>query len=51
MGYNGLVLQKKGIPLKNWDMKKLNYDNPKELNESEYEELIRLRTENEYYKL
>ena len=50
MGYNGLVLQKKGRPLKNLDMKKINYNNPKELNESEYEELIRLRTENEYIK-
>ena len=31
-------------------MKKLNYNNPKKLDESEYEELIRLRAENAYIK-
>ena len=31
-------------------MKKINYNNPRKLNESEYEELVRLRTENEYIK-
>ena len=31
-------------------MKKINYNNPRELNESEYEELVRLRAENAYIK-
>ena len=31
-------------------MKKLNYNNPRKLKESEYEELIRLRAENAYIK-
>ncbi len=31
-------------------MKKIDYNNPRKLNESEYEELVRLRSENEYIK-
>ena len=31
-------------------MKKINYNNPRNLNESEYEELVRLRAENAYIK-
>ena len=31
-------------------MKKCNYNNPRKLEESEYEELVRLRAENEYIK-
>ena len=31
-------------------MKKINYNNPRKLNESEYEELVRLRAENAYIK-
>ena len=31
-------------------MKKVNYNNPRKLDESEYEELVRLRAENEYIK-
>ena len=31
-------------------MKNLNYNHPRDLNESEYEELIRLRAENAYIK-
>ena len=31
-------------------MKKMNYNNPRKINESEYEELVRLRAENEYIK-
>ena len=31
-------------------MKKMNINNPRELEESEYEELIRLRAENAYIK-
>lgn len=31
-------------------MKKINYNNPRKLEESEYEELVRLRAENEYIK-
>ena len=50
LGYNGLVLCKKGRPPKNPNMKKVNYSNPRKLNESEYEELVRLRAENEYIK-
>jgi transposase len=49
-GYNGLIL-KKGRKPKNPDMKKkLNVNNPRKLNESEYEELVRLRAENAYIK-
>ena len=49
-GYNGLVSKKKGRPPKEPQMKKINYNNPRKLNESEYEELVRLRAENEYIK-
>ena len=31
-------------------MKKINYNNPRKLEESEYEELVRLRAENAYIK-
>ena len=31
-------------------MKKINYNNPRKIDESEYEELLRLRAENEYIK-
>lgn len=50
LGYNGLLDRKKGRPTKDADMKKLNYNNPRKLEESEYEKLIRLRAENEYIK-
>ena len=50
LGYNGLVNQKKGRPKKDTNMKKTNYNNPKKLEESEYEELVRLRAENAYIK-
>ena len=50
MGYNGLVDLKKGRRPKDPEMKKINHNNPRELEESEYEELIRLRAENEYIK-
>ena len=48
MGYNGLVEDKRGRPCKEPKMKKKNKPTP--LTESEREELIRLRTENEYIK-
>ncbi|MBE5876749.1 MAG: helix-turn-helix domain-containing protein [Lachnospiraceae bacterium] len=47
-GYNGLVGIKKGRPCKGNPMKKKN--SPLPLTESEREELIRLRAENEYIK-
>ena len=50
MGYNGLVEYKKGRPVKESNMKKININNPRKLEETEYEELIRLRAENEYMK-
>ena len=50
MGYNGLVNMKKGRRPKDPKMKKINFNNPRKLQESEYEELIRLRAENEYIK-
>lgn len=50
MGYNGLVECKKGRPAKEPNMKKMNINNPRKLEETEYEELIRLRAENEYMK-
>ena len=49
-GYNGLVNKKKGRKSKNTTMKKTNIHEAKKLNESEREELIRLRAENEYIK-
>ena len=49
-GYNGLVSLKKGRKPKEPQMKKINYNNPRKLEESEYEELVRLRAENEYIK-
>ena len=49
-GYNGLVEQKKGRPARNSEMKKMNINSPRKLEETEYEELIRLRAENEYIK-
>ena len=45
---NGLIEQKKGRPCKNSKMKEKK--NPAPLTESEREELIRLRAENEYIK-
>ena len=48
MGYNGLVTMKKGRPSKEPQMKKKIDSSP--LTESEREELIRLRAENEYIK-
>jgi len=50
LGYNGLVNKKKGKPPKEPNMKKENVVDPKPLTESEREELIRLRAENEYIK-
>jgi len=47
-GYNGLVEAKKGRPCKGAPMKKKT--SPLPLTESEREELIRLRAENEYIK-
>ena len=49
-GYNGLINKKKGLASKNPDMKKIGTRKPPKPNESEYEELIRLRAENEYMK-
>ena len=49
-GYNGLVNMRKGRPPKEPHMKKINYNNPRKLKESEYEELVRLRAENAYIK-
>lgn len=48
LGYNGLVNMKRGRPSKEPKMKKNT--NPTPLTESEREELIRLRIENEYIK-
>lgn len=47
-GYQGLAKMKKGRPPKEPDMK--HQQTPAELNESEREELIRLRAENEHIK-
>ena len=49
-GYNGLISKPKGRKSKDPDMKKIGTRAPKKLNESEYEELIRLRAENAYIK-
>ena len=50
MGYNGLVTIKKGRPRKDPKMKKVNYNNPRKRDETEHEELLRLRAENEAIK-
>ena len=50
LGYNGLVNMKKGRKPKDSDMNKPNINNPRNLEESEYEELIRLRAEVAYIK-
>lgn len=49
-GYNGLTSYKKGRPPKNPDMNNKNNDSPRKIEETEYEELIRLRAENAYIK-
>lgn len=49
-GYNGLIPKKKGRKPRKPNMKKVGTREPPKLNESEYEELIRLRAENEYMK-
>ena len=50
MGYNGLVDLKPGRQSKEPHMKKLNKSNPALFTETEREELIRLKAENEYMK-
>lgn len=50
LGYNGLINKPKGRPLKDSKMKVPKNTSPRTLNESEYEELIRLRAENAYIK-
>ena len=49
-GYNGLIPKKKGRKSRDPIMKKIGTRKPPKPNESEYEELIRLRAENEYMK-
>ena len=49
-GYNGLIDKKKGRKSNNPNMKKIGTRKPPKPNESEYEELVRLRAENEYMK-
>ena len=49
LGYNGLIESKKGHKRKNPDMNK-KIIVQRDLNETELEELIRLRIENEYIK-
>jgi len=49
-GYTGLVNLKKGRAPKEPQMKKLDCNNPRKLEETEYEELVRLRAENAYIK-
>lgn len=39
-GYNGLIDKKKGRKSRNPDMKKINYNNPRKLEESRYKELL-----------
>ncbi len=49
-GYNGLISKQRGRKPKDPDMKKIGTRKPPKPNESEYEELIRLRAENAYMK-
>ena len=50
LGYNGLMNKPKGRPSKDCKMKVPKTISPRELKESEYEELVRLRAENAYIK-
>ena len=50
LGYNGLINKPKGRPPKDCKMKVPKTISPRELKESEYEELVRLRAENAYIK-
>ena len=50
LGYNGLINKPKGRRAKDSNMKVTKNISPRQLNESEYEELIRLRAENEVIK-
>ena len=50
LGYNRLINKPKVRPLKDSKMKVPKNTSPRTLNESEYEELIRLRAENAYIK-
>ena len=50
LGYNGLMNKPKGRPPKDCKMKVPKTISPRELKESEYEELIRLRAEIAYIK-
>ena len=49
-GYNGLIPKHKGRKSRNPNMKKIGTRKPPKPSETEYEELIRLRAENEYMK-
>ena len=50
LGYNGLTNRPKGRPAKDCKIKVPKTISPRELKESEYEELVRLRAENAYIK-
>ena len=50
LGYNGLEESKKGRPARGKNMKRNNKTHAPKLNETEYEQLIRLRAENEHIK-
>ena len=50
LGYNGLINKPKGRSPKDCKMKVPKTISPRELKESEYEELVRLRAENAYIK-
>ena len=50
LGYNGLINKPKGRRPKDYKMKVTKNISPRKLDESEYEELIRLRAENAYIK-
>ena len=50
LGYNGLINKPKGRPPKDYKMKEAKNIPPRKLDESEYEELIRLRAEIAYIK-
>lgn len=50
LGYNGLINKPKGRRTKDYKMKVPKNISPRKFDESEYEELIRLRAENAYIK-
>ncbi len=50
LGYNGLINKQKGRPSHYTNMENSNNESPRKLTDSEYEELVRLKSEVAFYK-